>query len=117
MSAAAPELNDLAAVLQTGRDTEPVRRRQLVVAAGLLRAALVRLAGGVASLSDTVATLSADLAATKASAVTLTVVANAAALPATAGPRQLFRVVGDGGLYMGNGPNQPLTKLVPVPLV
>jgi hypothetical protein len=54
-------------------------------------------------------------------AVRLDVVANVGDLPANAGPRQFFRVatgtVADRtALYVGNGPNLPLSKLVPVAL-
>jgi hypothetical protein len=45
--------------------------------------------------------------------LTLNVVATPAGLPASANPRQWFRVQGDPAVYIGNGAGQPLTKLVP----
>lgn len=41
----------------------------------------------------------------------LTVVANLAALPATAGTNQWFRVTGDPAVYVGNGTGQALRKI------
>jgi hypothetical protein len=54
-------------------------------------------------------------------AVRMTLVATVADLPANAPPRQLFRVTSGTvaertAIYVGNGPSQPLSKLVPVAL-
>lgn len=47
-----------------------------------------------------------------ADSVTLKVVATAADLPANAGPREFFRVASDPtSLYIGNGPNQKLSRI------
>lgn len=52
----------------------------------------------------------------QAKAVTLEVVPTLADLPASAGPRRFYRVANDttGAIYVGNGANKPLTKLLPV---
>lgn len=56
----------------------------------------------------------ARLVALEAASVTVQVVANAGALPASAKANEFFRVQGDSALYIGNGLTKPLTKLVPV---
>lgn len=56
------------------------------------------------------------LEATAATVLTVTVVANLGALPATANVRRWYRVAGDPAVYIGNGAGQPLTKLVPDPI-
>lgn len=54
-------------------------------------------------------------------AITLTVVANVAALPANARPTEWFRVTGgpaadQTALFVGNGANQPLRRIPTSPL-
>ena len=46
----------------------------------------------------------------------VTVVATVNELPASAGVRQWYRVVGDPSVYVGNGAGQPLRKLTTVAL-
>ena len=61
------------------------------------------------------------LEAAAATVATVTVVASVADLPLNASPRQWFRVSSGTvaertAVYVGNGPNQPLTKLTPAAL-
>lgn len=42
---------------------------------------------------------------------TITIVATVGDLPASAGPREWFRVVGDPFIYVGNGQGAPLRKI------
>lgn len=121
----------LVSVLQRVRDRLDARIDNIVVHAQMLDAradaldtraddvtdALVALAARVTSDEATASTLGTRVTTLEgANVITLSVVADIGSLPASAGARQFFRVQGDANVYVGNGANKPLTKLVPVPL-
>lgn len=133
-------LDTLEAQLIGGGDSKPLSGRQFLAALRILRAlfdnsearfqaatdARTQLLDILNAQRDRLAAIEANNAARDdrvsaietalPKAVTITVLANPAGLPAAATPRQWFRVQGDPGVYVGNGAGQPLTKLIPVAL-
>jgi hypothetical protein len=101
---------DLIAGLQTalqGRDTQAVLRRHLSLVADILKLLAQQADTRLDTLEATVSTLQA------VPVVTVTVVADLASLPATSPPTRFYRVQGDPNLYIGNGPGNPLGRMVP----
>lgn len=93
-----------------------VRSRQLRFVVERVRDALVAVDARadrlVARLKEEGVALDARLDTIEdVQAIRLTVVANPAALPASAGVLQWYRVTGDPAVYVGNGAGQPLRKL------